>query len=267
MRRGVKLDPLVALVSMRTPNRRELRAWTAPLAATPRDHARRRATIDAIASQAEALNDVYETECFVASLLGQMWERRARAPKLEGVEPDVVLYDRLVQDLAEHSGSGARLVVRGVGRLLGGGMGIRCDALLDGDAVAPPQWAAEIGRSRVIAASVQRSPGAGEAILLEVRGAGMVDHAVAVFIDERLGGIAKHLGLVQPEAQRPADLARLSTRSTDPRAACARVREAIVRTDAQPGAPVGERFAELRAIAVARVRSVASGAADTPCLN
>ena len=252
---------------MRTQNRRELRVWTAARASTAGDLDGRRAAIDAIAAQAEDLDGVYETECFVSALLGQVWEGRARAPELVGVEPDVILYGRLAQDLAERPSRGARLVTAGIGRLLGGGMAILCDTLLEGDADPLPAWVSQIGASRVIAASSEISPGGGEAIVLEVRGAGMIDHGVAAFIDERLGGIAKHLGLIQPEAQRPADLASLSTRSADPHAACARLREAIVRTDAQPGAPLGESFAEFRAIAVARARSLAPDRDDAPSLS
>jgi hypothetical protein len=216
----------------------------------------RRRTISSIVRDAENLGSVYEAEYFVSSLLGQLWERRGTAPPLEGFDQDLILGAALAQDLAEHRGRGGRLVLHAIGRLAVdglGALGAELARLVDEEL---PVWANDIGRSKVTSALCASVPGDGVAILLEVAGVGMVDHGVAIFIDERQAGIAKHLGLVLGKDQTPPDFENeLGGVPIDIRDAAQRVLDAISVTDSQPDAPVGETFAQLRTIAIARAAS------------
>ena len=216
----------------------------------------RRRTVAVIARDAEALTSVYEAECFASSLLGLMWERRASAPPLEGFDQDLVLGAALAQDLVEHGGRGGRLVLHAIGRLAGGGLGALGAELARQLEDELPGWADEIGRSTVTSAVCAVAPGDGVSIVLEVAGVGMVDHGVAVFIDLRRDGIAKHAGLVLGKDLRPQDLERdLGGGPIDVRDAAQQVLDAVSVTDRRPGAPVGETFAQLRTLVIARASS------------
>jgi hypothetical protein len=216
----------------------------------------RRKTIASIAHDAESLNSVYEAEYFVSALLGQLWERRASAPLLEGFDQDLILGAALAEDLSEHGGRGGRLVLHAIGRLARGGLGALGAELARQANDELPVWSDDIGRSKVTGAVCASVPGDGDALLLEVAGAGMVDHCVAIFIDERREGIAKHLGLIYGKDQRPQDSeSELGGEALDVPDACQRVLDAISVTDNRPDAPVGETFAQLRTIAIARAAS------------
>ncbi len=229
---------------------------------------RRQSIAATVARQAASLTGVYEAEWFTSSLLGQLWDQRGSAPPIEGVEPDLVLVGAIVDDLAEHGGAGARLVLHAIARLAGGELGARCVELANSVSAPLPAWAADIGRSAVTSAQGTFAPGDGTAFVLEVRGAGMVDHAHAVFIDERHGGAAKQLGLLYGRAQRSAEVdGDLGASPTDVRDACRRTLEAIAITDGRPAAPVGETFSTLRTIALARARSGLPAAAPVPWMN
>jgi hypothetical protein len=212
--------------------------------------------ISSIAREAENLGSVYEAEYFISSLLGQLWEHRGIAPPLEGFDQDLILGAALARDLAEHGGRGGRLVLHAIGRLARGGLGALGAELAGQVHDELPAWGNDIGRSKATSAVCASVAGDGAAILLEVAGAGMVDHGVAIFIDERRGGIAKHLGLVYGKGQRPQDPeSELGGEAIDVRNACRQVLAAISVTDNQPDAPVGETFAQLRTIAIARAAS------------
>jgi hypothetical protein len=216
----------------------------------------RRRTISSIVREAENLGSVYEAEYFISSLLGQLWGRRGIAPPLEGFDQDLILGAALAQDLAEHGGRGGRLVLHAIGRLARGGLGALGAELARQVDEELPVWGNDIGRSKATSAVCASVAGDGVAILLEVAGAGMVDHSVAIFIDDRRGGIAKHLGLVRGKGQRPRDAeSELGGEPIDVRNAGRRVLTAISVTDNQPDAPVGETFAQLRTIAIARAAS------------
>jgi hypothetical protein len=117
-------------------------------------------------------------------------------------------------------------------------------------------WTREIGRSQVVAATGEASPGDGIALLLEVRGVGMVDHAIAVFISERDGGCAKHLGLLYDRGRWPGDVdAAFAGTPWDVADACERVLAAIAVTDAWLEAPLGDGFPQLRTLVLARAVS------------
>jgi hypothetical protein len=162
----------------------------------------------------------------------------------------------LAEGLARHGGRGGRLVLHAIGRLAVGGLGALGAKLARQLEDELPAWSDDIGRSKVTAAMCATAPGDGTSILFEVAGAGMVDHGVAVFVDVRRGGIAKHLGLVLGADQRPDDCASdLGGAPTDVRDAARMVLDAIAITDSRPDAPVGETYAQLRTMVIARAAS------------
>jgi hypothetical protein len=157
-------------------------------------------------------------------------------------------------------GSTAKTALAAMGRLDRGGLG-RAAAELAGTLDAPvPDWVADVGTAEVVRAFADLSHGDGEAFLLEVQPGHGTPHMVAVFVDARLGGIAKRLGLIrvvdplEPDAQRPEAEGRgLRFRPVDPTLACRDVRAALALTDAARHPEVGEDFVGHRALAIARV--------------
>ena len=176
---------------------------------------------------------------------------------LPGFDLDLLICAAPAHDLAQQGGRGAKLALYAIGRLAPGELGA-LGAKLAGELPGQlPRWTRDIGRSRVVAATGTAMPGDGVALLLEVRGVGMVDHAIAVYIDQRRRGIAKHLGLVYGAAQRPndADNDGFCQQPLDVQDACRLVLEAIAVSDGWPTAPVGDGFATLRMLALARATS------------
>ena len=267
MAKGGNHPPSRALKRMNT-SRKTRRITVTGGPGSERQRASRRSTVSRIARDAAKLGSVYEAEYFVSSLLGQFWERRACAPPLEGFDQDLVLGAALAQDLAANGGRGSRLVLQTIGRLARGGLGALAADLAREMDDELPAWAADLGRSRATSAVCASAPGDGVSIVLEVAGAGMVDHAIALFIDERRGGIAKHLGLIYGEADRPGGLvSELGGGPADIRDAARQVLDAIRITDGRPDAPVGETFATLRMIAIARAASALPGPSPVPWAN
>jgi hypothetical protein len=77
---------------------------------------------------------------------------------------------------------------------------------------------------------------------------------LAIYIDERLRRIAKHVALLRPDAL--AEITandRMEFRPADLAATCRKVAKAIKRTDVAANPPVNESFSQYRAIALARL--------------
>jgi hypothetical protein len=100
----------------------------------------------------------------------------------------------------------------------------------------------------------------GETIFIEARHADSEDvHAIGIYIDRNLGGIAKDLLLADSiETVRrvikisPPHDGEVVLEAIDEGEACERVHRAMELTDMTFGAPVGEDYAPLRAIALLR---------------
>jgi hypothetical protein len=114
-----------------------------------------------------------------------------------------------------------------------------------------------------VAAASASSPGDGEAIFLAVDHHER-PHALALFVDDRNGGIAKQIGLCRPldfdaitlEGESGRRRA-LRARPVDPILTCQRVEAAIARTDEELDPPVGTGYADLRALLLRSVSLVA----------
>ena len=114
--------------------------------------------------------------------------------------------------------------------------------------------------ARIERAFCDRRPRDGEALLLEAHPPSGEPHGLAVFIDARMGGIAKHLALVRAidpaglSGSDDSDYGGLEFVEVDPELACDRVCTAIDRADAARGLTPNEGFVYYRALALARVQ-------------
>ena len=107
-------------------------------------------------------------------------------------------------------------------------------------------------------------------VFLEVRRNREDSHTLAVYIDYRANGIAKHLRLLRPissveEALRDGEVESHAARirPVEPALACARIRAAIESTDTARDPDLGEGFADLRALAIMRAGAPISALAST----
>jgi hypothetical protein len=228
-----------------------------------------RATVDGLCREARALTSVLEMECWISSVLGQLWEQRYEAPPLE-LERAFVLGAPVAEQLARSGVGGARLVLQAIACVDRGALGARCGQLADGLGAEPlPAWARRRRRVRVWRAVAAGIPGDGEVVCLGARGGGRPAHTLAVFVDERQGGVAKHIHLLDSLEAWAEDV--LGPRGAlgapgvelTPAIAAERVVDAIRRTDENPDAIVEESVGALRALALARadVRTAPEGAA------
>jgi len=167
---------------------------------------------------------------------------------------------RFVDAIARNGGPGAKMALLAIDALEPGGLGRHAYGLarqMSGDAL--PGWIKLVGHADVLRAESAHSPD-GEVLFIEAhRGVDDI-HTVAAYIDHRLGGAAKHLGLVRPIDQMldlerqldggPSFVSELGP--LDVGEACRRLVDAIEVTDGLVDPPVGERYAQLRALALTR---------------
>jgi hypothetical protein len=216
-----------------------------------------------LCESADETRDPFAAEWFVSELLGMFWERRNAARALDRNDAEVA-YEMarasLVQSIAAIGGRGAWIMLEIIRRLdrseIRTVAGIRADALPAHEA---PEWLDCVGAAGVVEARAAALRGDGEGIFLAVRGDGVPPHTVAFYIDDLSGGIAKRLALLQPldydVTPEPWDHygEDVKLRTVDPVLACHRARAAMERTDAMTRAPVGECYAELRALVLSRI--------------
>jgi hypothetical protein len=216
------------------------------------------ATVRGLCREALALSSALEMECWISSLLGQLWEQRDQAPPLE-LDPAFVLGAPFAEQIARSGIPGARLAMQAIACVERGALGVRCAQLADGLTGEPlPEWARRLCGVRVHRALTAGVPGDGEVLCLEAGGGGREAHTVAAFVDQRQGGIVKHIHVLAAiDAWAGEALGHdgaLGVRGVELPVSVAgeRMIEAIARTDGRPHAIVGESFVGLRALAQAR---------------
>jgi hypothetical protein len=213
-----------------------------------------------LCEDAAAQPGVLELEQWTSLLLGRVWTHRTLRSGAAPVDAMLASGTWLLESFLEVGGSTGKTALAAMGRLDRGALG-RAAAELAGTLDGPlPDWITDVGTAEVVRAFADLSPGDGEAFLLEVQPGHGTPHMVAVFVDARLGGIAKRLGLIrvvdplEPDPQRPrADGRGLRFRPVDATLACRAVRAAMALTDAACHPQVGEDFVSHRALAIARV--------------
>jgi hypothetical protein len=220
---------------------------------------RRRAQIRELCRQAALIEDPFVLEQWTSSLLGHAWQRRGWVAPEQRVDAMIALGRPVLESFFDVGSVGAKTALLGVAGIETGALGRLASALADSlPDVSVPGWIDEVGRAGIVRVIADCSPGDGEALFLEADPAACHPHMVAVFIADRLGGMAKHLALTQvidtdpPERGDEEHDFRYGLRPVDPVLACRRVRLAIELTDVDPEAPVGETFADCRALAIAR---------------
>jgi hypothetical protein len=205
------------------------------------------------------MSDPFLLEQWTSSLLGHAWQRRGWVAPEPPVDPMLVLGRSLLESIFDVGSVGAKTALLGVAKIETGALGKLALALADSlPGLSVPGWIDEVGSAGIVRVLADRSPGDGEALLLEADATARHPHMLAVFISDRLGGMAKHLALTRvidpdaPETRQEQSDVDYRFRPVDPVLACKRVRVAIERTDADPEAPVGDTFAHYRALALAR---------------
>ena len=224
--------------------------------------------------EALELRSALDMECWISSLLGQIWEQRRAAPAVDDLDQVFALGAPMMEQIARYGGPGARLTLHAVACVDGGGLGVRCGQLADElSRQRLPRWARERGSVAVRKAMTATVAGDGEVICLEASGGGRITHTVTVFVDLRQGGIAKHVRLLQPldvwarDAFGPGGALGAPGVTLPPARACERVIEAIQRTDEHEHPLLGDGFVELRALALARANARAGPRLDAAWLN
>lgn len=216
------------------------------------------ATVDGLCGEALALGSVLEMECWISSVLGQLWEQRYEAPPLE-LEPAFVLGVPVAEQLARSGVPGARLVLQAIASVDRGALGARCAQLVDGLHREPlPSWARRRRSARVWRAVAAGIRGDGEVVCLGARGGGRPSHTLAVFVDERQGGVAKHIHVLDAlevwaeQVLGPRGTLGAPGVELTPPAAAERIVDAIRRTDESRDAIVEDSVGALRALALSR---------------
>ncbi len=224
----------------------------------------------ALCREALSLRSALEMDCWVSSLLGQIWEQRGAAPPVRELDRTFALGVPMMEQIARYGGPGARLTLEAVAAVERGGLGVRCGQLAQElPRQRIPRWARAQGSVTLSGALIATVPGDGEVIFLQASGGGRITHTVSVFVDLRQGGIAKHIALLQPigvwadEALGPDGQLGAEGVPVAPARAGERIVEAIRRTDEYDDPILGETFVELRAFALARAGSHAGSHAGS----
>jgi hypothetical protein len=224
--------------------------------------------------EARSLRSALDMDCWISSLLGQIWEQHGAAPPVPELDRTFALGASMMEQIARYGGPGARLTLHAVASVDRGGLGVRCGQLAQElSRQRLPTWARHRSPVTVSGALIARVPDDGELIFLQASGGGRIAHTVSVFVDLRQGGIAKHIAVLEPigvwadEAFGPDGELGAEGVRVPPARACERIVAAIRRTDEHRQPDLGETFVELRALALARAGSPPGAGVDAAWLN
>jgi hypothetical protein len=210
---------------------------------------------------ASIVDDPLTLERWTSGLLGKVWERHRRNPAPLQHDPGFALGAAIVEAIGDVGGLGAKMALLAISKMADPPLSYHAAEWAEHSvAGSVPAWIDHVGSARPCRALSVCSPSDGEVIFLEAEQPAFGLHTVVVYIDYRLEGIAKHVGLILPldqiDTEMMADPAvdglHTEARAVEPVFACGRILTALELTDEHPHLPVGETFADLRAIAVAR---------------
>ena len=223
-------------------------------------HGRR--VIASLARVAAGLESAFEAVLWASRLLGVWWP-----PPLgrDTDESEFAAGRPIVQGLAAAGGPGPLAALLAIAEVSEGELGsiARDEAnRLAGVGVVRPSWAQAIEHAEIVGTAVMRERifEDGETIFIEARHDDRDEvHAIGVYIDHNLGGIAKDILLADSiesvrrviEAKPRSD-GEVVIEAIAEGEACARIHQAMELTDRTLDAPVGEAYAPLRAIALLR---------------
>jgi hypothetical protein len=221
--------------------------------------AQKRAATRQMCRKVATIDAPLHLEMWASWLLGMIWEDCAVELSDGRIVRAFQGGMRNVDEIARVREPGAMMALLALDGLDQGPIGERAwELALRVSDYSLPTWIPWVGHADIARAMVASSSD-GDLLLIE---AWRPDesHTIGAYIDHRLGGIAKHLGLIRPidyllEHEWESDEGESfmhEMRVVDPAWACRHLREAIELTDASLDPPVGERFAELRALALSR---------------
>jgi hypothetical protein len=240
---------------MSTPRTRRVRAAKRLTAPPTRDQAEYARTL---CENVAAIEDPLTLERWASSFLGRTWERGRRHHGEMEQDHGFALGAAIVEAIADVGGPGAAAALLAISQLSDDCVGEHAASWakqIEDSSV--PDWVAKVGQANVIRALVAHSPCESEVVFIEADQPGFGLHTVVVYIDDQWGGIAKHVALLRPvDSIRASFEAELTGRGgliqAEPELACRRILHAIWLTDERPGLTVGDTYADLRGIAVAR---------------
>jgi hypothetical protein len=205
--------------------------------------------------------DPLTLERWASSLLGRMWERTRRDRLQSKQDPGFALGIAMIEAIGLAGGRGAKMALHAIAELDDGSVGWHAEEWAEHIKADLPEWTTKVAEAKLIRAASVCRPCEGEMIFVEVEQPAIGLHTLAVFVDDTLGGMAKHLALIQPLDS--VDLEMLGPIDDNGRAAklapvelvfaCGRVRDAITQTDRTLERPMPEEYADLRALALTRV--------------
>lgn len=213
--------------------------------------------------EAAALGSALEAELWASRLLGSWWPPRL---ELRGADRDADLEigGPLIAEMARVGGEGAVAALIALGELSEGPLGPKARELaeqLRATGGKRPSWEEAIDEAEILRVAVMREPifDDGLTLFIEARHLDGEPHAIGVYIDHNLGGMAKDILM----ADSLADVERVLASDPDALAApvlepigtgeaWVRIDAAMELTDRTLDPPVGEDYASLRAIALLR---------------
>jgi hypothetical protein len=205
--------------------------------------------------------DPLTLERWASSLLGRMWERTRRDRLQSKQDPGFALGIAMIEVIGLAGGRGAKMALHAIAQLDDGSVGWHAEEWGEHIKAELPEWITNVAEAKLIRAASVCRPCDGEVIFIEVDQAAVGPHTLAVYVDDRLGGMAKHLALIQPlDSLDPTELKFIDDRGRAAKLApaelvfaCNRVRDAITQTDRTLEIPMPEEYANLRALALTRV--------------
>lgn len=220
------------------------------------------AEVLAATPQLTALTSPLQAEGFVSSVIGTWWQLPSQA-----FGPTLVAEARRAGD------AGAVALLHGLAALAEPRVAALARSALDdrgsgdGDSDGTPAWAGSLGSAKVERClAVTEDLGDNTQYILVCAYPGEEPHALVVLVDHNLGGIAKDLWATDRaadlEAQAQATVAAdpdLTLTEVDPADAKIRLGEAFAATDDAVEPPLGESFRDLRAVLLARLRTLPDG--------
>jgi hypothetical protein len=223
-----------------------------------------------------AADSTLNLERWTSWLFGELWRRRGRVLDDSEESWELALGTPIIEDMAAVGGDDARIALSAIARFDRGELGayaFQLDCRLrdkDPDYELPEQVAG-VGRPTITQAAVVPGDEDGEVLFVESQSGDEDPHTVTVFVDGRLGWIAKRIRLVvgldtiREQARRerggspyrPTEYDFSNPDPLDPALACGRLRDALLATDLLIWPPVADNYAELRRLALSRACALA----------
>jgi hypothetical protein len=227
----------------------------------PRDPALRLAR--RICHETAGLESALDAELWASHLLGSFWPPDPFAGSEQNAE--VELGAPLVERLARIGGQSALAALVAIAEVAETELGPMARAAADklrAGGVAPPAWGNAIEEAEVLATAVMREEifDDGITVFVEARHDDGPAHAIGVYVDHNLGGMAKDILLADSIAavedvvsrNRDEERDRIVLEPISPQEASVRIHEAMELTDMTLEAPVSDGYAGLRALALLR---------------